>query len=153
MAVVSFVLLCSCATAETQTIRLAWPSAGYAGFSESIDALVGPGLVDCGFFNLIAGKPASAVRRQARACVDGAIAAGQTFKYGTERLPIDSYATEVIARTKDGRLWKIVFDVMIDGEAAQQWNQICQSVAVDPRTLIIDATGCIENTTGRLVSQ
>ena len=152
VAVMSSMLLCSCVTAGSQPIGKAWTSAGYEGFAESIDALVGPGFVDCGFFILVADKPASAVRRQARACVERAISAGQTFKYGTERLPMDSYATEVIARTADGKLWKIVFDIMIDGEAAQQWNQICQSVAVDSRTMIIDASGCIENTTGRLVS-
>jgi hypothetical protein len=153
VALVSSMLMSSCATAGTQSIEQAWASSGYRGFVESIDAFVGPGLVNCGFFNLIEGKPASAARRQAHTCVKRAIAAGQTFKYGTTRLPIDSYATEVIARTADGRLWMIVFDVMIDGEAPQQWNRVCQSVAVDPRTMIIDARNCVENSTGRLVTQ
>ena len=44
-------------------------------------------------------------------------------------------------------------DVMIDGDAPQQWNQVCQSVAVDPRTMIIDARNCVENSTGMLVTQ
>jgi len=146
---VSSVLLCSCATSATQPTGQAWSSSGYAGFAASIDAFVGPA-VDCGFFDLIGGKPALAVRRQVHACVGRAITAGVPFKYGTRRLPLDSFATEVIARTADGKLWMIVFDIMIDGDAAQQWNQTCQTVAVDPRTLIVDAQGCVENSTGPL---
>ena len=153
LAVVSSVLLGSCATATPQATGHPWSPTGYEGFVESIDALVGPEAIDCGFFNLVGRKPASTVRRKARACVEQAVAAGHTFKYGTARLPIDSFATEVIARTADGTLWMIAYDVMIDGDAPQQWNRICQSVAVDPRTMIIDAQGCAENSTGRLVAK
>jgi hypothetical protein len=152
-ALVSSMLLCSCATAETPPVAHAWPLSGYEGFVESIDAFVGPAVVDCGFFNLLEGKPTSNARHRALTCVERAIKSGQTFKYGTERLPIDSFATEVIARTADGKLWMVVFDVMVDGDAPQQWNQVCQSVAVDPRTMIIDAQGCVENSTGRLVTK
>jgi len=153
LALVSSMLLCSCATATPPPGAHAWNPTGYEGFVESIDALVGPTVVDCGFFDLLERKPASKVRRKAHACVEQAITAGQTFKYGTLRLPIDSFATEVIARTADGKLWMIAYDIMIDGEAPQQWNQICQKVVVDPRTMIINAQGCVEESTGRLVAK
>jgi len=152
-ALVSSLLLCACATAGTEPSGNAWSLSGYEGFVESIDAFVGPSAVDCGFFNLIEGKPAPAVRRRAHACVKSAIASGLAFKYGTKRLPIDSYATEIVVRAADGKFWMIVFDVMIDGEAAQQWNRICQAVAVDPKTMIIDARECVENSTGKLVTK
>jgi hypothetical protein len=147
------ILLCSCATADMQPAGREWSASGYEGFAESIDVLVGPAVVDCGFFDLIGDKPAPAVRRQAFTCVDGAIKSGKAFKYGTQRLPMDSYATEVIARTPDGKLRMIIFDVMIDGEAPQQWNRICEKVSVDPRTLIIEGEGCVEYSTGRLVTK
>jgi len=151
MILASSLLLCACAANGARPTGQNWSSAGYQGFAASIDSFVGPA-IDCGFFNLLVDKPASAVRRQARACVERAIAAGLPFKYGTERLPIDSYATEVIARTPDGKLWMIVFDVMIDGDAPQQWNQVCRTVAVDTRTMIINAQGCEEQSSGRLVT-
>lgn len=47
----------------------------------------------------------------------------------------------------------IAYDIMIDGAAPQQWNQICQTVAVDPRTMVIDAQGCVEESTGILVAK
>ena len=151
VAPMSSLLLCACATGA-QSAGDAWASQGYSGFAGSVDSLVGPDAVDCGFFDLMKDLPSRKIRRQAEQCVNNAVRDGRNFKFGTLRLPMDSYATEVIARTADGKLWSIVFDVMIDGDAPQQWNRICQEVGIDRATMIITTEGCVEHSNGTLAT-
>ncbi len=146
----SFMFICGCAASLNGVSRHDWQEFGYDGFSASIDRLLGPNSVDCGYVNLIGHKPASQVRKQALECMQRAGAGGVSFKFATLRLPIDSYAHEVFVRARDGTHWVIVYDIMIDGEAPQQWNQVCKTVTVDPRTLIINGNGCVERSYGRL---
>lgn len=132
----------------------AWLNVGYKGFGESIAALAGSGAVDCGFVNLLGeSRPKRAQRKRAIACVRDASSRGVPFKFGTLRVPIDSYVHEVYVRTAAGERWKIVYDIMIDGDAPQQWNATCKDISVDPKTLYLNGTECVEKSTGRLVTQ
>lgn len=63
------------------------------------------------------------LERQARELAGPGMSAA--FRYGSVRIPMDSYATEVLVRSADGSLWLLVHDVMIDGEAPQFWVQRC----------------------------
>jgi hypothetical protein len=144
-------LMCIAAcTTGTSAVRYDWQDFGYSRFSRSIDELLGADAVDCGYLDLIGDSPSVQARYQVNRCLRGARAGKAPFKYATLRLPIDSYAHEVYARTPDGSLWMIVYDIMIDGSAPQQWNQVCESITVDPRTLIIDGEGCVEKSYGAL---
>ena len=148
----SLSLQSACASTGVQQ-KADWGSQVDAKLVASIDSLVGPNAVDCGLYNLTGGAPPYRIRLAAHDCVDSAVRAGQTFKYGTLRIPIDSDATEVIARTADGKLRLIVRDVMIGEGFAQQWNQICQEVGVDPHTMIVEAERCVEESSGQLAAQ
>jgi hypothetical protein len=86
--------------------------------------LAGPGMIDCGFVNLIGGRSGDEVRAGMR-CARMAVKTSAAFRYGSVRIPMDSYATEVLVRSADGSLWLLVHDVMIDGEAPQFWAQRC----------------------------
>ena len=144
-------LCAACVAPEAQLWPHAWEPRGYQGFSESIDAFAGPLAIDCGFFDMTEGKTIGmGQRRQALACIAEATDRGLAFKFGTLRMPIDSYAHEIFVRTTKGQSWMIVYDVMIDGDAPQQWNRLCASVQVDPRTLLLHGEGCVEKSTGRL---
>jgi hypothetical protein len=147
----TLVLVCIAGcTAGTSNVRHDWQEFGYARFSRTIDELLGPGAVDCGYLDLIGGTPSAQARASTNECLRKARAGDAPFKYATVRLPIDSYAHEVFARTRDGTLWMIVYDIMVDGDAPQQWNQVCQSITVDRRTLMIRGEGCVEKSYGAL---
>jgi hypothetical protein len=137
--------------AEAPPVAHGWQPMGYQGFVESIDALVGPEAVDCGFFRIGGDEVTARVKRQAYQCVQSALKARQPFKFGTFRIPIDSYAHEILARSSRGELWQITYDVMLtDDETGQQWNQICNSVSIDKRTLLVLGTDCVSQPDGRL---
>lgn len=127
-----------------------WPNAGYPGFDRSIDALVGPTAIDCGFIALRTDKIDTKARQAAYACVQQAMRDKVPFKFGTFRVPIDSFTTEVVARGPDGTLWFVVFDVMPGGDAPQQWNMVCKTVKLDPSSLVLDSRDCKPKSEGKL---
>ena len=123
---------------------------GYQGFAESIDALVGPAAIDCGFLNLLDEKLGEAAKRKAYQCVRSALSGRQPFKFGTLRIPTDSYGYEVLARSPQGELWRVTFDLMLtDDESGRQWNQVCKSVTIDA-DLIVRGKNCLSKPDGRL---
>ena len=75
-------------------------------------------------------------------CARDAFATGHAFRYGSVRIPVDSYATEVLVRSKDGALWLLVHDVMIDGEAPQFWVQRCERLRFKPDHSGFEIGGC-----------
>jgi hypothetical protein len=151
--VISLALSACAAQSDSPVVVDDWREAGYEGFGASVAALAGPGAVDCGFINLLAETGATRARRaRAVACVREAKRRGVPSKFGTVRIPIDSYVHEVYVRTAAGENWKIVFDVMIDGDAPQQWNQTCGSISVDPETLYLRDKDCVGKPDGRLVT-
>ena len=153
MRIAWMVLLSSgmCVAGEPPRTGHPWEPAGYQGFVESIDALVGPEAVDCGFLNLLEDSTSQEARSRAHRCVRTALKGKQPFKFGTLRIPIDSYAYEVIARSSRGELWQVTFDLMLtDDESGQQWNRICRAASVDRKTLTIHGTDCVSQPDGRL---
>jgi hypothetical protein len=145
--------LAGCAASAPHLESHPWKPTAYQGFSESIDRLVGPDAIDCGMYDLLDRKVGGDTRRNGYRCVQIALQKRVPFKYGTHRLPIDSYATEVLARTPDGTLWFIAHDRMIDdetGETQQQWNQVCHSAEVNRKMVIIPGDGCAMRSEGQL---
>src|SRR5262249_23327730 len=127
-----------------------WKPVGYQGFAESIDALVGPGAIDCGFLDLLHEKQGAIAKREAYQCVRSALQGRRPFKFGTLRIPADSYGYEILARTPQGELWRVTFDRMLtDDESGQQWNQVCKSASIDA-DLIVRVEDCVNKPDGRL---
>jgi hypothetical protein len=144
----------ACTTKPPPLTSGAWSPEGYKGFVESIDALVGPNAVNCGYVNLLEVEKGSQARRDAYACVQYVLARGLPFKFGTYRIPIDSHAYEVLARAPDGKLWEITYDQMVDDdESGQQWNRTCRSVRMDRKTLDFIGVDCVQRPDGMLKPQ
>ena len=98
-------------------------------------------MTDCGFVNLIEDDSKKRLRAGMH-CARDAFAAGNAFRYGSVRIPMDSYATEVLVRSADGALWLLVHDVMIDGETPQFWVQRCERMRFKPDNSGFEIDGC-----------
>ncbi len=144
LAVPLFLLFAGCATAPDPGQYQNWQNVGYDGFAESIDIVAGSNARDCGFYNLMNKDARKAARQVGLGCAEQAFSEGVAFKFGTVRLPIDSYAYEVLIRSPDGENWLIVYDIIVDGTDPQIWFKKCESIAFPRRNGFYEGKDCIE---------
>lgn len=135
-------LLFGCAAGPTNTSYPSWGEVGYVGLTEYVDRKAGPSALNCGFFETFDRRTPRPYEVPGFACVQYAIENQNPFKYGTVRIPIDSYAYEVLVRDDSGTYWEIVYDVMIDGDAPQQWVRRCESVELFPKFSAYEGKEC-----------
>src|SRR5262245_32420193 len=100
-----------------ESARKAWSC--NQDLAESVDALVGPDAIDCGFHEMFKSLR-KAVHRKAYGCVEQALRGDKPFRFGTRRIPLDSVVTEILVRSRDGKLWLIVHDYIFGEEQATQ---------------------------------
>lgn len=107
-----------------------WTKMGYEGFSSKINAMSGHNSLDCGFYNLIESIPSlvDVTIEQGFQCAREASKQGVPFKFGTKRIPTDSYAFEVLYSTPEKEYWLVTLDVMLTNGEMQQWNKKCKNV-------------------------
>jgi hypothetical protein len=129
-----------------------WKPVAYPGFVQSIDVLAGPTARDCGWLNLMETRPRGKVERAAYDCVQAVLKGSAPFKFGAMRIFADSQKYEVVVRQADGKLWLISYEVMLEGEAPQQWNQVCRDISVE-ESLVIKGEECAEHSRGKLRKQ
>ncbi len=129
------IIITGCSThSSLNTASIEWKPMGYSGFIESINNLLGENSVNCGFYDITRniGEPRSTNRRLADKGLNCAIKAdrsGKSYKYGTKRLPVDSYAYEILLKTSDSEYWLIVLDVMLGSDDdTQLWIEKCSNV-------------------------
>ncbi|MEM7430355.1 MAG: hypothetical protein AAF351_00320 [Pseudomonadota bacterium] len=139
-----FALLFGCVSALGIDDYLDWQHYGYDGFARSIDEVAGTDARNCGVYNLMSRDSRAAAESAGIQCARAAYEQGVAFKFGTVRLPIDSYAHEVLVRSSTGENWLIVYDIMIDGAAPQIWFQKCESVTFEGRNVTYEGNHCIE---------
>jgi len=126
-----------------------WQIGGNAEFREAVQTLAGSEAVDCGLHEM--SRPLDPVmQRRAHACVSAALRGEGAFKFGTARVPADSFVTEVLVRAGDGKLWFLVYDWIPIENYAAQFNSICSNASVDRKTLYVDAGQCKEYSQGAL---
>jgi hypothetical protein len=131
-----------------------WKEHGYPGFVESIDALVGPGAHDCGYFDTDKGRQTAELRAAVRGCIEDAIAGGNPFKFGYEGLAVDAHQWKVIARAPSGELWVVQFFAgpNVADRKQSQLNEVCRSVKFFRGFRTIDE-GCVQKSRGPLPSR
>jgi hypothetical protein len=129
-----------CATAPPRPDS--WASAKAPNLVELVNKLAGPEAIDCGFINQLGEEESHAGWRAAMRCASAALEHGEPFKFGTYRIPMDSYTHEIVVRGADGQLWFLVLDVMLDGDAPQFWQERCTSVTPDAASFTFLASGC-----------
>jgi len=149
-AVLSLAWLTGCAS----TTPPIWPGPGWqmggnAEFRAAVARLAEGATIDCGMHEM--GRPLDpAVRRRVHDCVSRALRGNEAFKFGTARMPLDSFVTEVLVRSSDGKLWFLVYDWIPIEEYVTQWNATCSTASVDRKTLYVDAAQCKEHSEGPL---
>jgi hypothetical protein len=108
-----------------------WESCHCDWLAQQASELAGPDMIDCGFVNLVGVRPRAEIRGGI-SCAREAFRNSAPFRYGSVRIPLDSYATEVLVRHADGSLWLLVHDVMLDGAAPQYWVHRCEKLRFKP---------------------
>jgi hypothetical protein len=130
-----------------------WKEHAYPGFVESIDALVGPGAHDCGFYDTREKRQTPAFHADVRRCVEDAMAGGNPFKFGHEYIAVDAHAWIVFARSPSGELWSIgVYNEALYGGGIAQTNRVCRSAKFFSDIRMIEE-GCVERSRGPLRSK
>ena len=135
-------ILFGCASEPPKTSYPEWGEVGYNGFTDYVDRKAGPSAINCGFFETFDRRAPRPYKVPGFDCVQYAIKNQLPFKFGTVRIPIDSYAYEVLVRDESGNFWEIVYDVMLDGDAPQQWVRRCKSVDLAPRYSAYEGKDC-----------
>jgi hypothetical protein len=108
---------------------------------ESVDAMIGPEAMDCGFIR--GEKPvADTRRRQAAECVSMGLNGRRPFKFGY--IPPHSSVAYIILRSQAGELWTVRYERKIsDGHGLEtQVNQTCEGIFFDPAVLIYQGYIC-----------
>jgi hypothetical protein len=135
-----FMSLVACASTPTFPAP-SWDGCHCTQLDEISRKLAGPAMTDCGFFDLTEDSSHQRLHAGMR-CARRAFGGTGAFRYGSVRIPIDSYATEVLVRALDGSLWLLTRDVMLDGDAPQLWVQRCDRLRFKPRNAGFVIEGC-----------
>lgn len=125
------VALVACNLHKSEGQIHAWPKIAFAGFNEKIDQLAGGGTENCGFYDLTKAKQQDQYHAALTVCVKSAVSRQQPFKLASVRIPVDSYAYEILVFTKEYEYWLITYDVMLDQSDANLWARVCKKVSID----------------------
>lgn len=149
-------LLLSCATSQQSTPDgSAWASFAYEGFGAKVERLAGVDAIDCGVINQV--NKADPVNKgnsikKARACVDKSVVSGRPFKYGTVRIPLDSYLFETLVYTPTKKYWIVHYDVMLDGTNNMHVIKRCKRIDLARSDSIFEGADCVEVSTQEWLS-
>lgn len=141
--------LTACASPVTQSPS-AWNDFGYEGFGQKIERLAGPKAIHCGVMNLVNKKDPGnrgASVEQGRKCIADSMAAGVPFKYGSVRIPIDSYLFEALVYTPTKEIWIVHYDVMLDGTDNMHDIQRCEGLDLKKSSSTFVGINCEQITT------
>jgi hypothetical protein len=123
------ILLCAAGalSSASSSPAASWAECHCDWLEKEARALAGVDAVDCGFVNLLEDSSRARLHAGMR-CARRAFKDGKPFLYASFRIPIDSYAHEVLIHSAEGTLWLLTVDRMIDEETAQFWKQKCQKL-------------------------
>ncbi|MET0355689.1 MAG: hypothetical protein ABW044_02870 [Cellvibrio sp.] len=144
---VSAVLITSaCTSAPVKPSNTSnWVDFGYEGMAAKINRLAGVGSINCGIRNHI--EPDDSVNKlltpnESKACVKAAMKANTPFRYGSIKIPTDSYLFDALVLSSNGEFWTIKYDYMLDGSGNHHVIQRCKSASVEYAEMIYRGTDC-----------
>lgn len=144
-------LLLSCATSQQTTPDgRAWAFFAYEGFGAKVERLAGTDAIDCGVINQVnKSDPVNKGNsvKKARACVEKSVAGRVPFKYGTVRIPLDSYLFEALVYSPTNEYWIVHYDVMLDGTDNMHVIKRCKGIDLARSDSIFEGTDCVEVST------
>lgn len=142
---VSTALILIACTSSPKPNTSPWQDFGYDGMAEKINRIAGTGSINCGIRNHIdPDDPVNSIMtpEQSTACVKKAIESKAPFRYGSIRIPTDSYLFEALVLSDSMEYWTIKYDYMIDGSSHQHIIQRCNSIAVDFKNMSYSGKDC-----------
>lgn len=140
--VLLFPILQSCANSLISFEKGSWDG---TGVSKQVFQKAGENAIDCGFHNVLTTDGQKSVKMGFE-CVRRAKLQNKNFIFGTYRIPIDSYAMEILIRAPSGEYWTVVYDRMLDEEEAQLWLRTCKLVKLHKTQLSYEGKQCNEKT-------
>jgi hypothetical protein len=142
-------LATACTAVGSVTPAQTWSDCQCEWLKLQAQQIASPGMVDCGFVNLLEDSSRRSLRA-GMSCARQAFESNLPFRYGSLRIPHDSYATEILLRTADGTLWLLTTDQMLGEQEYQYWKQKCTQLVFKPRNAGFVISGC---DTGNEVAQ
>ncbi len=146
----SLAMLSACALHATKAPNTTlWDDFGYEGMAEKINRLAGKDSNNCGIRNYL--EESDPVNKQitpseSRACIKKSMKAKQPFRYGSIKIPSDSYLFEAVLLSETGEYWIIKYDYMIDGSSNHHFIDRCKTIDVDYQALSFKGEECQEVT-------
>lgn len=122
-----------------------WEAFGYKGMAGKINRLAGSNSLNCGIRNhLTANDPVNKQMTPAdsRTCVKTAIQSKTPLRYGSIRIPTDSYLFEALVLTDTGEYWLINYDSMVDGSGTLHDIEKCKSIEFNYATMTYNGINC-----------
>lgn len=135
-------LLQSCANSLIVFEKGSWDE---TGVSKQVFQKAGENAIDCGFHNLLSKEGKKSIKVGFE-CVRRAISQNKSFMFGTYRIPLDSYAMEILIKPPSDNYWTIVYDRMLDEDESQLWLHACKSVKLYRHQLSYEGKQCSEKT-------
>jgi len=150
--IIALVLLLASCTSNLVTVNdaSAWSSFAYEGFGNKISRLAGNEAIDCGVINQInTNDPTNKNNslKKARSCIEKSGSNGLPFKFGTVRIPIDSYLFEAITFTPAKEYWIVHYDYMVDGSSNMHVIKRCKGLDLKRSDSTFTGINCIEVST------
>lgn len=137
------------AACTTHTVKepdkTAWQAFGYKGMAAKINRLAGSNSFNCGIYNKL--EPNDPVNKQmsvadSRACIKQSLNSKIPFRYGSIRIPTDSYLFDALILSSTGEFWTVRYDTMLDGSGSAHFIERCNSVKVDYSDLTYEGVDC-----------
>lgn len=122
-----------------------WKAFGYKGMAAKINRLAGIDSLNCGIHNkLESNDPANSHMTQtdSRDCVKQSILTKTPFRYGSIRIPTDSYLFDVLVLSSTGEYWTVRYDAMLDGSGSAHFIERCNSVKINYSDLTYEGVDC-----------
>lgn len=142
------VFLLSCCSANEEkppSMPSGWDDIhGLFGLGERIDAVASSETKDCGFFDLIRSDATDPQLIRKWDCVSNLSLNTTPFKFGSLRLPIDSYVYEVVVRDNVGQYHMFTLDLSADVTSAQLWVERCSRVEFNDEILGYSRENCVD---------
>lgn len=132
-------------TSVKEADKTAWQAFGYQGMAEKINQLAGPNSFNCGIHNYL--EPNDPVNKHmspddSRACIKQSIQSKTPLRYGSVRIPIDSFLFDALVLSEEGEFWLIRYDIMVDGTDNRHFIDRCKSVAIDYYHMSYEGVNC-----------
>lgn len=139
-------LLSACYHSTKPANTLPWENFGYMGMANKINNLAGAASINCGIRNYLSKDDPVNTQispSDSKYCIKNAIETNTPFRYGSIRIPVDSFLFQALVLSSKGEFWLIQYDSMVDGSSSLHDIQRCKSVNIDYAKITYSGNECL----------